>query len=86
MWRIFLIRRKNRIDAFCREALQLRDRYAEGQVTGAATVAALKSLQDRAYELLIRERLAADESFRIFITLCNDIMSDISGAERARRS
>lgn len=86
VWRIFLIRRKNRIDAFCREALQLRDRYAEGQVAGAATVAALKSLQDRAYELLIRERLAADESFRIFITLCNDIMSDISGAERDRRS
>jgi hypothetical protein len=34
-------------------------------------------LQDRAYDMLIHEKLAADESFRIFITLSNDIIAEL---------
>ncbi len=84
IWRIISIGQKNRIDAFCREAIERRDQYAAGEVDAATTIGALKELQDRAYDLMIRERLAADESFQIFITLANDIIADVSGAGRQR--
>lgn len=37
-----------------------------------AAMARLRRLQDEAFELLIKERLAADESFRIFVTLVQE--------------
>ncbi len=47
-----------------------------------SAVQALKALQDEAYDLMINERLSADESFRIFITLSNDIIADLAGQAR----
>ena len=81
IYRIFTIRQKNRIDAFCREALDIRDRaVAEGGERGRAeAVTALRALEDRAYQMLIQEKLAADESFRIFITLCHDVRAELAG-------
>jgi len=40
--------------------------------------AKLRALQDEAFELLVDEKLAADESFRIFITLSNDVIEQIN--------
>ena len=48
-----------------------------------ADQAVLKALEDEAYQLMIQERLAADESFRIFITLCNDAIADLEGRSRS---
>ena len=76
VFRIVSIRRKNRIDEFCREALTIRNGVESAAQTGAA-LTALKALQDRAYDLMIQEKLTADESFRIFITLTNDIIDDL---------
>jgi hypothetical protein len=76
--RIFSIRRKNRIDAFYTEALAIRDRAADlpaGDRQGA--VDELEALKDRAYQALIHEKLAADESFRIFVTLVGDIIAEL---------
>jgi TRAP-type uncharacterized transport system substrate-binding protein len=86
IWKIYSIRRKNRIDAFCREALELRDQHLEGPSDAASLVEAIKALQDRAYDMMIHEHLAADESFRIFITLSNDIIADATGAGRERHT
>lgn len=86
IWRIISIRRKNRIDAFCREALEWRDRNVSGEVDDATTIRALKALQDQAYDLMIRERLAADQSFQIFVALANDIIGDVSRAGSQRHS
>jgi hypothetical protein len=86
IWKIYSIRRKNRIDAFCREALELRDQHLEGSSDAASLVEAIKALQDRAYDMMIHEHLAADESFRIFITLSNDIIADATGAGRERHT
>jgi TRAP-type uncharacterized transport system substrate-binding protein len=85
VWKIYTIRRKNRIDAFCREAFELRDQHLAGGMDAETLVDALKALQERAYEMMIREQLAADESFRIFITLANDIITDTQTAGRERR-
>jgi hypothetical protein len=76
VFRIVSIRRKNRIDEFCREAITIRNGVESADQTGPA-LTALKALQDRAYDLMIQEKLTADESFRIFITLTNDIIDDL---------
>jgi len=78
--RIFRFRRKNRIDAFCRRVIHIRDSAADSGQARAEAVEALKALQDEAYDLMIHEKLSADESFRIFITLCNDTIADLKGA------
>lgn len=86
VFRILSIRRKNRIDEFCRQALDLRDEAAAmGSDTARSNaVASLRVLQERAYAEMIDERLSADESFRIFITLTNDLMADLEGVPRSR--
>ena len=81
--RFYNIRRKNRIDRFCAEALAIRDR---GRSSGDSSdrqsaVVEIGKLQDTAYEMMIQEKLAADESFRIFITLSDDIRAELSGAQ-----
>lgn len=77
--RIYRLRRKNRIDEYYSEAIRLRDRARSSTdaATTQASVAALEALQDKAFRELVAERLAADESFRIFITLSNDILGQL---------
>ena len=78
--RIFRMRRKNRIDTFYSEAIRIR-----ASVTGdssdddrQAAISRIRDLQNNAFELLVDEKLAADESFRIFITLSNDVLQQLS--------
>ncbi len=82
--RIYNIRRKNRIDAFCSEALSIREGSLDStdEEVRVGALAAVRELQDRAYRLMITEKLAADESFRIFITLSNDILADLQRLPR----
>jgi hypothetical protein len=84
VFQIFSIRRKNRIDAFCQRAIGIRDGIVDPDNADERrdAIAGLKALQDQAYDMLIHEKLAADESFRIFISLCNDIIADLSGSSR----
>ncbi|MBT8077866.1 MAG: hypothetical protein KJO31_04780 [Gammaproteobacteria bacterium] len=79
MIRIYNIRRKNRIDVFYKDAIALRDGI-DGQSTPFARKVAIdkmRELQSRAFDMLVDEKVAADESFRIFITLSNDIIDDL---------
>ena len=77
--RIYNRRRKNRIDRFYKAALDIRNTtmastdIAERQ----EAIVRLRQLQDEAFAKLVDEKLAADESFRIFITLTNDIMQQL---------
>ena len=73
--RIFNRRRKNRIDRFYAAALEIRNSSATSADDDSRRKAlnALLQLQDEAFALLVDEKLAADESFRIFITLCEDV-------------
>jgi len=43
----------------------------------AAAVERVRALQNEAFDMLIKEKLAADESFRIFVTLSNDIIAQL---------
>jgi hypothetical protein len=43
----------------------------------------VKQLQNNAFAMLVDEKVAADESFRIFVTLSNDIIADLGNTPRA---
>ena len=77
--RIFRMRRKNRIDEFYAKTIALRQSVNDS--TGAEElqqiIEELRRLQTTAFDLLVDEKLAADESFRIFITLSNDVLQQL---------
>jgi len=77
--RIFRMRRKNRIDTFYSKTIEL-----QRSVTSSTNdderqrvIQELRDLQSTAFDLLVGEKLAADESFRIFITLSNDVLGQL---------
>lgn len=72
-------RRKNRIDGFYTDVMAIRDSINEHSSAAekAAAVERVRHLQNEAFDMLIREKLAADESFRIFVTLSNDIVAQL---------
>ena len=78
--RILRMRKKNRIDKFYSQAIAIRHSL-NGILSNKERlrkIDELRKLQDTAFDLLVDEKLAADESFRIFITLSNDIMSQLT--------
>ena len=77
--RIYRLRRKNRIDTFYSAVLAIRNSIdatwtAEKRQKKSDE---LRALQTTAFEQLVDEKLAADESFRIFITLSNDVLQQL---------
>ncbi len=76
---IYNRRRKNRIDGFYADVMAIRDSINERSSANerAAAVGRVRQLQNKAFDMLINEKLAADESFRIFVTLSNDIVDQI---------
>ena len=43
----------------------------------------IRNLQNEAFNQLVDEKLGADESFRIFITLSNDVLRQLGGIASA---
>lgn len=80
--RIYNMRRKNRIDRFYSAAIALRRSVSDTTPVAERieAVSRVRELQTEAFELLVDEKLAADESFRIFITLSNDIINELKDA------
>lgn len=78
--------RKNRIDTFCLRAIELRDSIPEDadQEARKRSIQKVHDLQTEAFQLLAAEKLAADESFQIFITLSNDVIRQIDAGGRER--
>ena len=80
--RILRMRRKNRIDRFYAATIDIRNsvRDSKDPAEHQLAVTKLRELQDKAFDQLVDEKLAADESFRIFISLSNDVLRQL-GAE-----
>lgn len=68
-------RRKERIDVFYQRVLDLRE--SAESAPPAATLTALDAIERDAYQALMDERLAADESFRIFIELATAVRRNV---------
>ena len=77
--RILRMRRKNRIDRFYAATIDIRRSIKDlhDPVEHQQAIARVRELQDEAFGLLVEEKLAADESFRIFITLSNDVLRQL---------
>ena len=71
-------RQKNRIDVYYRELLQIRKDYRAATRGPEEARSAVDALEEKAFDQLIDERLAADESFRIFETLVSETRLEIS--------
>lgn len=84
--RVLRIRRKNRIDVFYSKTIALRKsaQQANGPDERRKIIEEIRSLQNDAFELLVDEKLAADESFRIFITLSNDVQQQLGAISTDR--
>jgi TRAP-type uncharacterized transport system substrate-binding protein len=78
-FRILKMRRKNRIDKFYAVAIEIRNSISGSSSADERLLAAkkIRELQDTAFEQLVDEKLSADESFRIFVTLSNDVLEQI---------
>lgn len=79
LMRFVSLRRKNRIDDFYTELLAIRDRLRAGldPQERKQALERIAALEDEAFHLLIGEKLAANESFRIFVTLSHDVMRQL---------
>jgi len=77
--KIYRIRRKNRIDRFYVDVIAIRDAVGgdAAKTEREQAITKIRQLQNQAFEMLVDERLAADESFRIFIELTNNAIDDI---------
>lgn len=77
--KIYRIRRKNRLDEFLVDVIAIRNSLKQESSVDErqAAMASIRTLQDRAFELLVDEKLAADDSFRIFTELSNDTIERI---------
>jgi hypothetical protein len=81
---IYHRRRKNRIDTFYTDVIALRDSITDDSSMSdrETAVREVKALQTKAFAALVDEKLAADESFRIFVTLSNDIIAELGSTTR----
>jgi hypothetical protein len=77
--RIFKMRRKNRIDRYYAAMLDIRNslRDSKDPAEHQQAIRKVRELQNEAYGLLVDEKLAADESFRIFITLSDNLLRQL---------
>jgi TRAP-type uncharacterized transport system substrate-binding protein len=81
--RIFRMRRKNRIDAFYTEIIAIRQdlELNSTEPMRVAATSKIRALQNKAFAMLVDEKLAADESFRIFVSLSNDVLGEIAALQ-----
>jgi hypothetical protein len=86
--RLYRMKRKNRIDRYYSEVIRIRHaaENVSNDVDRGALVAKLKGIQDNAFAELVDEKLAANESFRIFITLSNDVLRQLGATTAAARN
>jgi len=80
--KIYRVRRKNRLDKFLVEVIKIRNSVSpqSSEAERAEAIAKIKALKDFGFEQLVDEKLAADESFRIFIELTNSTVDELEKA------
>jgi TRAP transporter TAXI family solute receptor len=72
--------KKDRIDVYYVDIQTLMQRWERGELDGSDAIDALVALRSRAFEELVEERLAADQSFTIFQDY---VTTEMSKLERA---
>ena len=78
--RMYQYKRKNRIDVFYAKILEIRNSVNDDSDVAEyqEAISKMKELQNTAFQQLIDEKLAANESFRIFLTMSNEVIQEFS--------
>ena len=78
-FKIYRMRRKNRIDTFYSAVMAIRNSITDMSTAEERHKKSneIRALQTTAFEQLVDEKLAADESFQIFVTLSNDVLRQL---------
>ncbi len=81
-------RKKNKIDAYYKELLAFRARIVPMETAEElnSLQKALKQLQEETINLVVREKLLADESFSIFLNLSKIVMEEIQSRKQEIKS
>ncbi|MEM8501450.1 MAG: TAXI family TRAP transporter solute-binding subunit [Pseudomonadota bacterium] len=74
--------RKDRIDVYLDELIQLRRAMDENNLAAESVAKDVKDLQATVAEMVVQERIAADSSFVAFINLSNQVLAE--AANRAK--
>ena len=77
--RLYQRRRKNRIDRYYAATIDIRKslKSLTTEEERQKALSRVRALQDEAFDLLVHEKLAADESFVIFMTLSNEVLHQL---------
>ncbi len=83
--RLYQRKRKNRIDRYYAATIEIRKSLKSLSTDSERKDAAsrVRALQDEAFDLLVHEKLAADDSFMIFITLSNEVLHQLEAESTA---
>ncbi len=78
-------KRKNRIDRYYAATIEIRKSLGSlsSEEERQEALARVRALQDEAFDLLVHEKLAADESFMIFVTLSNEVLHQLESESMA---
>jgi len=60
----------------------LNEHCSQDQTELEQAIAQVRELQNEAFDQLVNEKLGADESFQIFITLSNDVLRQLGVENR----
>ncbi|NJL15511.1 MAG: hypothetical protein HC913_22545, partial [Microscillaceae bacterium] len=79
VWQWNRRRRKERIDRYYLDVIQIEKSLPQCQTLAELRAAqtALEQLRQRAFQLLTDEKLQADDSFRIFVSLVQDVYREV---------
>ena len=82
--KLYRVRRKNRIDSYYSSVIDIRNEAASttDEEKRESLAVDIRRLQDKAFDELVKERLAADESFRIFVSLSNDVLRQLGARDQ----
>jgi len=78
------LRKKNRIDVFYTELMDIKSKITTTNSTdeGFKLIRRIKDNQSKAFDMLIDEKLLANESFRIFMELSKETMTEVKNRIR----
>ncbi|MEQ9424039.1 MAG: hypothetical protein RJQ09_06460 [Cyclobacteriaceae bacterium] len=78
--------KKDLVDVFYRELMDIKNEPPKTIKGCVETIQRIKDSQNKAFDMLIDEKLAADESFRIYMELCKETITEIRLRMRALKS
>ena len=79
-------KKKDRVDIFYKDLMEIKNHKISSAEEGIAMIQEIQHSQNKAFDMLIKEELEANESFRIYMELSKETIHDLRGRVRALKS